>query len=574
MLIEQEVIMNIEFKAGTFSSKTESIYKRLVALYNKFEKTETIDKLSTDYVELAKEEKITVAFVGQYSSGKSTIIKALTGEKDILIDADIATGAVTPYEWGGSFLLVDTPGLKTGEKEEHDIMTMEAIEHSDLLVYCITSDLFSPITKRDFKQLAEKYRSKIFLMVNKMNAETGDYDDLVENYTDSINKTLAPEYSIIDFHHFFVDAKDYLTGITENDQDYIDDSFFTEFIVKLNEFIELRGLKGKLLTPISILLDSVENSLIEIETDDHIKEGKRLIKRICDVIEEKKRAFIKTANEDVQRTANKYIHKGDDVAMHLGEKGYEFNERAFQDFSEPIEDELRQNIQKYFEQYAEEVDDEVTKVMNSEMAQHFFEEHNRRLGKDFKGGNNKSERLSEIEKSVSHAANVATPKINAWIGKIANVSDGSKISIWTVNGSDLHKIVKDVGHKFGYKFKPFEALKIIKKIAEISKWIGPILTGIGVFVEGAMWLVEKFGEKKTKKVKMEIKTMFNEVAEDTLKHYNAQIASAASEFDTIKDSLQEELDKLDNESSRNDDFSKQLLSIKKELINLQHQIEE
>ena len=107
-----EVIMNIEFKAGSFSSRTETIYKRLIAVYNKFQKSETADKLSTDYDELSKEEKITVAFVGQYSSGKSTIIKALTGEKDILIDADIATGAVTPYEWGGSFLLVDTPGLK------------------------------------------------------------------------------------------------------------------------------------------------------------------------------------------------------------------------------------------------------------------------------------------------------------------------------------------------------------------------------------------------------------------------------------------------------------------------------
>lgn len=362
-------------------------------------------------------------------------------------------------------------------------------------------------------------------------------------------------------------------GLSRNDQDYIDDSFFTDFIEKLNEFIELRGLKGKLLTPISILLDSVENSLIEIETDDHIKEGKRLIKTVCDVIEEKKRAFIKTANEDVQRIANKYIHKGDDVAMHLGVKDYEFNEKAFQDFSEPIEDELRQNIQKYFEQYAQEVDEEITKVMNNEMAQHFFEEHNRRLGKEFKGGNNKLEKLSEIEKNVAHAANVATPKINAWIGKVANIADGKNISIWTVNGSDLHKIVKDVGHKFGHKFKPFEALKITKKIAEISKLIGPILTGVGVFIEGAMWLVEIFGEKKTKKVKMEIKTMFNEVAEDTSKHYNAQIISAAGEFDKIKDSLQAELAKLDSESVRNDELGKQLSLIKKELIELRCEIE-
>ena len=67
--------MNIEFKAGTFSSKTESIYKRLVTLYNKFEKTETIDKLSTDYVELAKEEKITVAFENDGSTNSNRVNK-------------------------------------------------------------------------------------------------------------------------------------------------------------------------------------------------------------------------------------------------------------------------------------------------------------------------------------------------------------------------------------------------------------------------------------------------------------------------------------------------------------------
>ncbi len=565
---------NTEFKAGAFSSRTESIYKSLITLYEKYDKEENAEKLNSDSIVSLQDEKISVAFVGQYSSGKSTIIKALTGVKDILIDADISTGKVTQYEWGGSVLLVDTPGLKTGEKEEHDVMTMKAIENSDLLVYCITSDLFSPITQRDFKQLAEKYRSKLFLMVNKMNAESGDYNELVENYIDSINKTLAPDYTIVDFHNFFVDAKDYLKGITENDQDYIDDSYFTDFIEKLNEFIKLRGLMGKLLTPVLILMDSVDNALIEVETDDHIKAKKHLIKKICNVIEEKKKAFIKASNADVQRTANKYVHKGDDVAMHLGEKGYEFNERAFQEYSEPLQDELRRNIRKYFEQYTEEVDDEVANELKSEMVQHFFEEYNCSLGKEFKGDDNKSERLAEIGKSVSHAANVSASKINAWIGKAANVTNGSKISIWTVNGSDLHKIVKGVGQKLGYKFKPFEALNITKKIAQISNLIGPILTGAGVVLEGVMWLSEKIGEKKLKKVQLEIKSMFKEVSEDTLKYYNAQIGLAAKEFDIIRDSLHDELNKLESESAKNDDFSQQLLSIKKELIELKHQIEE
>ena len=53
---------------------------------------------------------------------------------------------------------------------------------------------------------------------------------------------------------------------------------------------------------------------------------------------------MKVSNEDVQKTANKLIHKGDDVAMHLGEKGYEFNEKAFQDFFEPLQCEIKNNI--------------------------------------------------------------------------------------------------------------------------------------------------------------------------------------------------------------------------------------
>lgn len=566
--------MNIELKAGQLSGKTEHIYKKLATLYKKYGKSDNLEELASTYNDIAEEEKISIAFVGQYSSGKSTIIKALTGEQDILIDADIATGEVTSYEWGGAFLLVDTPGLKTGEREEHDKMTQEAIEQSDLIVYCITSDLFSNITREDFKKLAEKYRTKLFLAINKMNAETGDYDELVENYSDSINKTLSPEYTITDFHHFFIDAKDYLQGIKDNDQDYIDDSYFDTFIEKLNKFIELRGLKGKLLTPVIVLLNFVDNTLIEIEDDEHIKEGKCLIKKICDTIEEKKRAFIKTSNEDIQRTANKFIHKGDDVAMHLGEKGYEFNEKAFQEFSEPLQSELRSNIQKYFEQYADEVDTEVQKVMSSEMAQHFFEEQKRRFNKEYKGNNGTSERLADIDKSVTQAVSVATPKISAWLGKFANVSEGSKISIWTVNGSNLHNIVKNVGHKIGYKFKPFEALKITKKIAKISSWIGPILTGVGVFIEGAMWIAEQVGEKKMKKIKAEIKSVFKEVSEDTLEFYNNQVKSAAKEFDNIRDSLQEELTKLENESVWNNDFSKQLHAVKSELITLKNQIEE
>lgn len=564
--------MNTNFIYGQYSKQTEALYKKLLSLYKNYQKDNSAEKLMTNYTELAKEEKISVSFVGQYSSGKSTIIKSLTGEQDILIDADIATGQVTSYEWG-SFLLNDTPGLQTGEKEEHDKMTLDAIERSDLLVYCITSDLFSNITKNDFKKLAEQYRTKIFLVINKMSAESGEYDELVKNYTDSINKTLSPEYSIVDFHHFFVDAKDYLIGISEKDEDYIIESHFNDFIKKLNDFIGLKGLKGKLLTPLNILKNSIEEMLIDIETDEHIKEGRCLIKKICDTIEEKKRLFLKTCNEDVQRTANKIINKGDNVAINLGVKGYEFNNKAFQGFIEPLQTELCEKIKNYFEQYASEVDEEVNKVINSEMAQHFFEEQKRRIDKTYKNNKQNVENVEEFGKDVSEATAVIMPKITNWLAKAANVSDGAKISIWTVNGSNLHKLVKNVGHFFGHKFKPFEALKITKKIAKIVDLLGPILTGFGVFIEGLEWLMRFLGEKKIKKVKDEIKSVFKEVSEDTTKYYNEQVNNAAKEFESIRNSLQDELAKLENESSQNDSFRKELCKIKSEISKLRDEIE-
>lgn len=86
-----------------------------------------------------------------------------------------------------------------------------------------------------------------------MNKESGDYEELVYNYTESINKTFAPEYSLTEFHHFFVDAADYLTGLDKNDHDYIDDSHFEGFIEELNRFIAVKRLTAKLITPVDII---------------------------------------------------------------------------------------------------------------------------------------------------------------------------------------------------------------------------------------------------------------------------------------------------------------------------------
>ena len=76
-------------------------------------------KMSEELTTSDERKELRLAFVGQYSSGKSTIISALTGRKDIKIDANVATDIVSEYRWN-NIVLMDTPGIlwPKFEKEE------------------------------------------------------------------------------------------------------------------------------------------------------------------------------------------------------------------------------------------------------------------------------------------------------------------------------------------------------------------------------------------------------------------------------------------------------------------------
>lgn len=103
-----------------------------------------VSKLDAELEQATDRKELSLAFVGQYSSGKSTIISAMTGDKQIKIDANVATDVVSKYEWN-NILLMDTPGILAGKKESHDEATKEALKESDLVFYVLTSQLFDDI---------------------------------------------------------------------------------------------------------------------------------------------------------------------------------------------------------------------------------------------------------------------------------------------------------------------------------------------------------------------------------------------------------------------------------------------
>lgn len=191
-----------------------------------------------------------LAFIGQYSAGKSTIVRALTGREDIPIGAGITTDRATDYQWSEVVLLTDTPGLYTGN-DDHDLIAKEAIRRADLLVFVVTNELPTLTITEKFKELAfdEHYYHKMFLVVNKMSREDGLFDELVTIYTRSFAELIAP-FPINSLRVAFIDARDYLEGDLEA-------SHFDDFIAALNKFVDQKGRLGQLHTPIQEVLSLV-----------------------------------------------------------------------------------------------------------------------------------------------------------------------------------------------------------------------------------------------------------------------------------------------------------------------------
>lgn len=81
-----------------------------------------------------------VVFTGQYSAGKSSLLRVITGREDIRIGAGITTDEVAEYHWNG-IEVVDTPGIHTQLRPDHDDIAYKAIASAHLLVFVITNEL-------------------------------------------------------------------------------------------------------------------------------------------------------------------------------------------------------------------------------------------------------------------------------------------------------------------------------------------------------------------------------------------------------------------------------------------------
>jgi GTPase Era involved in 16S rRNA processing len=210
--------------------------------------------------------KLTIAFIGQYNAGKSTLIKALTGDPTVKISADVCTDSITEYAWH-DVLLIDTPGIYAG-KTEHDEITLDRISRCDLLVFMVSNELFNPQGGEFFKKVCEMQRvGQMLLVVNKMSRA----DELPQDLIKSILEVIEP-YHPNDFYTCFIDANSYLDSQLEQDQQekefLIEDSNFDDFLSSIEKLINRNKLSAKLATPLHRAIDTLDQARNLLSTED------------------------------------------------------------------------------------------------------------------------------------------------------------------------------------------------------------------------------------------------------------------------------------------------------------------
>lgn len=538
--------MNNNFKAGQIIADSELIFKELIEILKNNNFNEYALKLKEGISASKQSEKIKVAFVGQFSSGKSSIISALTENKAIKIGSDVTTDKSENYDWG-SFLLTDTPGLQNNET--HDKIAENAIEKSDLIIYCITSELFSKNTLADFKKLAfeKSYKNKMILLINKINSEfTTDTDALLKTYETQLEKDLQP-YNLDDIPLCFIDTKDYLDGLKYGEKELINDSRFNDFIRFLNEFLVRNGLMCKLATPILLAKQITEEAFIDVSESQEEKEKRIALSRLGRLVDKHRTEASRNWEYLISEEIYSFIHQGFELVNSLGEEAID-SEIRIKEIIENTNKKIADQLQAFVFECDSKLRDDLDEALQGKIGQYLLTEADT---KDLNisepnGKKNNGDELNHVVDSTGRFATKLTAKIKP---------------------EQMYNIVEKIGHKvLKIKFKPWGITNAAGKLLKTLKALGPALD----FVTFAIDIKSTYDESKEAKelalAKKELRKEIKEIADEIHKRFDEQKDSFLSE---IYEPVLSEIDRMDKaiteHTKRSSDFNNELSTVKDKL---------
>jgi len=506
--------------------------------------------------EYQNQPKLTIAFIGQYNAGKSTLIKALTGDPAVRISAEICTDEVTEYSWK-DVLVVDTPGIYAG-RTAHDSLTLEKISRSDLLVFVVPNELFNPQGGDFFKKVANDMQrvGQMVLVINKMSREIGEPETLLS----SILQVIEP-YHYNDFYTCFIDADSYLQARYETDEEektfLVGESNFDNFLNALQKLIERNELSAKLVTPLHKAVDLLEKSYNFLATNDQLtRDLLELLRRKENILRASQIRSKNIYRSILNELEYEIIMIAEQVASKVN--GYHSEEEINKEINNS-----EQGIDSLVKLKITEIGSSITTEMIN-LETKLQELEGSLLGKKIKREieielqHKKKQKNYDLNESGSSTYLKAAPEILQGVGKFASQAS--------------RDIVYNIGKSLGVKFKPWGAFKG----ANFIRGLGPVLAGLGfaldIFLSKKEEEDERNFEQQLIEMRAKIRQDYRELALQIKNSYEVNISSEIQFYDEELKDIESQKEQLRNSDETKkkvvDQINQQIKQLKQEVSNL------
>lgn len=554
-----------------YQQRLEQLILKTKKLLAQTDNSDLAQKMDTELQEVSERKELRLAFVGQYGSGKSTIISALTGNKDILIDANISTDKVTEYRWN-NITLMDTPGILAGKVEEHDERTKAALKECDLIFYVLTSQLFDDVIFNNFIDLAynQHLADKMFIVVNKMNMEYGDYAQLVQNYTASLHNTFKERgYDFSAFPIAFIDANDYLEGVKDGDDEFIQVSNFEKFINDLNSFVSSKGLiKKQFDTPVRVLQSYAKDIAIS-EVDQNLAEFYRQFEQRLSISERELKRDVSNVLYSFETDAMTKVSALSSGIGSLGEAEWKAQQEELNRALQRSINTTSTKIEKVVEHNYADLLKEVENFGHRDTLAKYISSIDAKLKSpniSIEERNNLNYQKKALDWLKSRAAKVGdmAPGVNGVFGGISNAS-----------GSQLHNIVLNVGHFFGKSFRPWEAVRWASNIAKVAKFGIPVVTaGIDIWMQLREEKKENERLQQIKESKNQFITGYQGELNKVKGQFEDYLNTVLKNYRDKRNDVNKSKDEIIRASKRNDAINKSINELEGEYVDFIEMIEE
>ncbi len=411
-----------------------------------------------------QERPITLAFAGQYSAGKSTLLRALTGLEDIATGAGITTQATRTLDWSG-VQVVDTPGIHTSLRPDHDTISYEAISQADLLVFVITNELFDSHLGDHFRKLAidrEKGHETI-LVVNKMDrAADGNTPEARAIITDSLREPLAP-FTPKDLLVTFTAAQDALDAEQEEDEEIAamlrQDANMEELVLNLNHLIGEKGLTARHTTLLYAVDQMMQEAMALEPTGDADVDTLMLVyNQNLRVMDETRSRLRQSTNNAIQESMLLINQAGAEFAVNL-------RPGMAQEELDRDSEEVDARLQSIWEELVNRIHQECSDVLPA-MTSRLEELHNSHRFQSTLWNLDARGSGPGVSKVVGMARDIA--RLLSEVSRIASLNSSAVASGATglsrFSGSFAHGAVLNIGRFMGHSFQPWQAVKIARGI--------------------------------------------------------------------------------------------------------------